>query len=115
VNPPSIPSTVPLLGQAEKAELEKLIRERLEALHRRDGGTALLDPQLRIVVTGNGVQLDHGEMRDPLSAVEVKSLFTALCYTDSGGDSMPIEAVKSLAGEALTTLAAEINRYSPPA
>ena len=107
-------TSVPLLGQAEKNELEKLIRERFEALHRREGGTALLNPALRVVVTGNGVQLDHGEARDPLSAVEVKTLFTALCYIDGGGESMPVDAVKSLATEAANAAAVEINRYSPP-
>ena len=105
---------MPLLGQAEKTELEKLIRERFEALHRREGGAALLNPALRVVVTGSGVQLDHGEARDPLAAVEVKSLFTALCYIDGGGESMPADAVRSLASEAANAAAVEVNRYSPP-
>jgi ribosomal protein L12E/L44/L45/RPP1/RPP2 len=106
---------VPLLGQAEKAELEKLILERFEALYGREGGSALLHPELRVVVNARGVELDHGEARDPLAAVEVKNLFTALCYATGGTAALPKEALESLATEATSAAAAAINRYSPPA
>lgn len=106
---------VPLLGPAEKAELEQLILERFEALHGRDGGAALLHPELRVVVHAYGVELDHGETRDPLAAIEVKGLFTALCYSSGGTPEVPREALGSLATEATTAAAAAINRYSPPA
>lgn len=106
---------MPLLGQAEKAELEKLILERFEALYGREGGTALLHPGLRVVVHASGVDLDYGEARDPLAAVEVKNLFTALCYSTGGTASLPQEALEPLATEATSAAAAAINRYSPPA
>ena len=104
---------MPLLGQAEKAELEKLILERFSALYAKEGGSALLHPELRVVVNARGVELDHGESRDPLTAVEVKGLFTALCYATGGTASLPQEALGSLATEATSAAAAAINKYSP--
>jgi hypothetical protein len=104
---------VPLLGQAEKAELEKLILERFNALHTKEGGSALLHPELRVVVNARGVELDHGETRDPLAAVEVKGLFTALCYATGGTAALPQEALGALATEATSAAAAAINKYSP--
>ena len=103
---------MPLLGQAEKAELETLILERLEGLYGKAGGSALLHPDLRVVVNASGVELDHGETRDALTAVEVKTLFTALCYATGGTPSLPQEALHPLATEATSAAAAAINRLS---
>lgn len=111
--PQEEPPDVPLLGQAEKAELEKLILERFEALYGKEGGSALLHPALRVVVNARGVDLDHGESQDPLAAVEVKNLFTALCYSTGGTASLPLESLGSLATEATSAAAAIINRYAP--
>lgn len=113
---PSAPKNdrdVPLLGQAEKAELEKLILERFEALYGKEGGSALLHPDLRVVVNARGVDLDHGEARDPLTAVEVRTLFTALCYATGGTAALPRESLHALATEATSAAAAAINRLSP--
>jgi hypothetical protein len=103
---------VPLLGPREKAELEKLILERFNALFDGQGGRAFLDPKLRVVVDPAGVAVDHGETGDPLAAVEVKSLFTALCYITSGTEAMPRDALESLATEATSAAAAAINRIA---
>lgn len=110
--PPNL-QDVPLLGQAEKAELEKLILERFEALYGKEGGSALLHPDLRVVVNARGVELDHGGTQDALTAVEVKTLFTALCYATGGTASLPQEALHPLATEATSAAAAAINRLSP--
>jgi hypothetical protein len=110
--PPTDLPDVPLLGQAEKAELEKLILERFRSLYGKEGGSALLHPQLRVVVNARGVELDHGEAQDPLAVVEVKNLFTALCYATGGTASLPMESLESLATEATSAAAAIINRYS---
>ena len=104
---------MPLLGHAEKAELEKLILERLEALYRQQGAAAILHPRLRVVVHGKGVELDHGDTRDPLAAVEVRTLFTALCYAEGGDAAMPEAALATLATEAMTAAAVQVNRIVP--
>ena len=101
---------VPLLGHSEKAELEKLILARFLALFDSKGGSALLDPKLRVVVDSRGVDLDYGETADPLAAVDVKTLFTALCYMTGGTASVPRDAVESLATEATSAAAGQINR-----
>jgi hypothetical protein len=101
---------MPLLGNAEKAELEKLILDRLTEHYETHGSDALLVEGLRIVATANGVALDKGEARDPLAMVEVRSLFTALCYVTSGTDPLPRDALGSLASEATSAVAAQINR-----
>src|SRR4051794_24951747 len=83
---------VPLLGNAEKGELEDLILERFYELYDREGSSALLAEGLRVVVTVDGVALDAGEARDPLAAVMVRSLFTALCYVTGGTLALPRDA-----------------------
>lgn len=103
---------MPLLGPREKAELEKLILERFNALFDAHGGRAFLDPTLRLVVDGKGVAVDHGESADPLAAVEVKTLFTALCYLTSGTEALPRESLDALATEATSAAAAIINRIA---
>jgi hypothetical protein len=105
---------VPLLGKAEKAQLEALILEKLAEHHQRHGAGALLAEDVRIVVHGSGVTIDHGEMADPLAAVPVRGLFTALCYIDSSSTDIPAEALPPLAAEATAAAATQINRIGAP-
>ena len=104
---------LPLLGNAEKGELERLILERLTDHYERHGSSALLAEGLRIVVNASGVEIDGGETADPLAAVQVRSLFTALCYLSAGSPAMPREALEPLATEATSVAAAHINRIAP--
>jgi len=101
---------VPLLGKAEKGQLEQLILQRITDHYEKHGSAALLDEGLRIVVDAQGVQIDRGEMPDPLAAVPVRSLFTALCYLAAEAPMVPRDALPSLATEATSAAAAQINR-----
>lgn len=101
---------MPLLGNTEKAELESLILERLTDHYERHGPAALLVEGLRVVVNANGVAIDAGESADPLAAVPVRSLFTALCYVTGGTAALPRDALESLATEATSAAAQQINR-----
>src|ERR1700741_4406356 len=65
--------SVPLLGNAEKGELERLILEPLTDHYDRNGSSALLAEGLRVIVNVNGVALDSGEHPDPLAAVEIRT------------------------------------------
>ena len=103
---------MPLLGKAEKAQLEELILEVLTRYFEANGPTALLDEGVRVVVNGHGVEIDRGDARDPLAAVPVRSLFTALCYLDSPTLAVPRDALASLATEATSAAAAQINRIT---
>ena len=103
---------VPLLGKAEKAQLEELILEKLTTHYEAHGSSALLDDGLRVVVQASGVSLDKGEIADPLAAVPVRSLFTALCYLTAGTPAVPRDALPSLATEATSAAAAQINRIA---
>lgn len=103
---------MPLLGNAEKAELEREILGRLTERYDAQGPGALLASGLRVVVNGSGIALDMGEARDPLAAVEVRSLFTAVCYVSSGVLSIPRDALASLAQEASHAVAAQVNRIA---
>lgn len=103
---------MPLLGNAEKAELEKLIRDRFTEYFDAHGAGALLADGLRIVVSASGVALDAGEARDALATVEVRTLFTALCYASAGTPALPRDALAALAAEATGTIAAQINRIA---
>jgi len=98
---------VPLLGNAEKAELERLILERLQ-----HGSSALLVEGVRVVVDVDGVRIDTGETPDPLACVEVRSLFTALCYVTGGTLAIPPDALTALATEATSATAQQINRIA---
>ena len=104
---------MPLLGNAEKAELERLILERLVETYDARGSGALLEEGLRVVVNGDGITLDGGEVPDPLAAVEVRALFTALCYVTGGTTALPRDALEPLASEATSALSAQINRIAP--
>jgi hypothetical protein len=101
---------MPLLGNAEKAELEKLILDRFTEHYDANGSSALLVEGLRVVVTAAGISLDSGEIQDALAAVEVRTLFTALCYVTGGTLALPRDALQSLASEATSSAAAQINR-----
>jgi hypothetical protein len=103
---------MPLLGNAEKAELEKLILERLVQRYESRGSGALLDEGLRVVAKGDGIALDEGEIGNPLAAVELRSLFTALCYVTGGTTALPRDALEPLASEAASALSAQINRIA---
>ena len=104
---------VPLLGNAEKGELERLILANLSEHYERHGSSALLAEGLRVVVNVDGVAIDFGETRDPLAAVVVRSLFTALCYSTSGTLALPRDALRPLATEATSAAAQQINRLAP--
>lgn len=103
---------MPLLGNAEKAELERLILERLTQYHEQNGSSALLLEGVRVVVQVDGVSIDTGEAKDPLAAVEVRSLFTALCYLTGGSPALPPDALTALATEATSATAQQINRIA---
>jgi hypothetical protein len=103
---------VPLLGNAEKAELETLILAKFTEHYERHGPGGLLAEGLRVVVNGAGVALDKGEMRHPLAAVEIRTLFTALCYLTGSTEAMPRDALGSLATEATSAAAAQVNRIT---
>lgn len=105
---------MPLLGKAEKAQLEELILAKLTEYFDRNGAPSLLAEGVRVVVHGEGVEVDDGgRWRDPLAAVAVKTLFTALCYLDGPTPALPREALPALAGEAMNATAAQINRLAP--
>jgi hypothetical protein len=103
---------VPLLGNAEKGELERLILARLAEHHEQHGSSALLLEGVRIIVNVEGVAIDAGETPDPLAAVEVRTLFTALCYVTGGTLALPRDALESLATEATSAAAQQINRIA---
>ena len=103
---------MPLLGKAEKAQLEELVLEKLTAFFEANGPTALLDEGVRVIVHGHGVEIDRGTVPDPLAAVPVRTLFTALCYLDTPSLAVPRDALASLATEATSAAAAQINRIA---
>ena len=105
-------AAVPLLGNAEKAELEQLILSKLTEHYEKNGSSALLQEGLRVVVNGAGVLLDSGETPHALAAVEIRSLFTALCYVTGGTLALPRDALGSLATEATSAAAAQVNRIA---
>lgn len=104
---------MPLLGKVEKGELEELVLRTLQSHYDDHGPAAILVDGLRVVVHARGVTLDHGEDADPLAAVSVRTLFTALCYLPEGSPALPREALESLATEATSVAAAHINRILP--
>lgn len=104
---------MPLLGNAEKGELERLILARFTEHYESHGSSALLAEGLRLVVSVDGVKLDGGETPDPLAAVEVRTLFTALCYLTGGTLALPRDSLEALATEATSAAAQQINRIAP--
>lgn len=99
-----------LLGKAEKGQLEELVLGTLQAHYDTHGPGALLEEDLRVVVTARGVDLDRGENPDPLAAVPIRTLFTALCYLTAGSPTMPRDALGALSTEAAGACATQINR-----
>ena len=112
VDLPTNRARVPLLGNAEKGELERLILARFTEHYDAHGSSALLAEGLRLVVNVEGVKLDTGETSDPLAAVEVRSLFTALCYLTGGTLALPRDSLAALATEATSAAAQQINRIA---
>ena len=107
---PRIP--VPLLGKAEKSQLEQLIIAALNKHYDSKGAHALLNERARVVVDPTGVTVDEGEIQDPLAAVPLRTLFTTLCYVSAGAPTVPRDALESLATEATSAAAAQINRIA---
>jgi hypothetical protein len=109
-------AAVPLLGPREKAELETLILEHLTKHYEQNGPQALLVPGLHLGVSAGGVRLAPSalELAGALACVEIRTLFTALCYIAANdGQGVPREALDSLATEATSAAAAQINRIVP--
>ena len=104
---------MPLLGKAEKGQLEELVLGKLQAHYDAHGAGALLEETLRVVVTARGIDLDRGENADPLAAVPIRTLFTALCYLTAGSPTMPRDALGALSTEATSACATQINRLGP--
>ena len=106
-----------LLGPQEKRELEALILERLGAHYDDNGPESLLVPGLAVAINAKGVWIVPPGL-DPsgnLASVEVRTLFTALCYlANEGPSAMPREALATLATEAASATAAQINKLSAP-
>ena len=100
-----------LLGKDEKRELEALILERLVEHYDTHGSGALLAERIRLVVDGGGVRIDNGETEEALAAVQVRELFTALCYVTAGTPALPRDALEPLATEATSALSTQINRF----
>ena len=106
---------MPLLGPREKNELEALILERFHEHFDRHGPDALLAPGLAVGVSSRGVRIaaNAGDLADQLATVEVRTLFTALCYVATNELGMPRTALKALATEATSAAATQINRLVP--
>lgn len=106
---------MPLLGREEKAELEAMIHARLTARYDDGGPDALMAPRLSVVLRSGGITLEPATAAaDVLACVEIQGLFTALCYRASdGGPPMPRDALASLATEAASAAAAQVNRIAP--
>jgi hypothetical protein len=106
-----------LLGTQEKRELEALILERLGQHYDLNGPESLLEPGLTVGVTTKGVTIIPPglDTSDTLAQVEVRTLFTALCYlANEGPSTLPRDALATLATEAATATAAQINRIASP-
>jgi hypothetical protein len=108
--------TTPLLGPKEKGELEALILTLLEEHYTAHGAKALLEPGLLIVVSTNGPAIVPRALDSSvnLARVEIRHLFTALCYLagDTGAAAMARDALPSLATEATSITAAQINKLA---
>jgi hypothetical protein len=105
---------MPLLGPREKGELESLILKELTAYWDAHGSQGLLDPGRGIALDVSGPLIVDGNNPHVLAFVEVRTLFTALCHLSADGPgSMPRDSLASLATEATSSLAAQVNRFVP--
>ncbi|MBL0142415.1 MAG: hypothetical protein IPP91_10060 [Betaproteobacteria bacterium] len=102
---------MPLLGPREKSELERLILERLTEYWNAHGSVDLLAPGVSLALDTKGPTIDVAGTGDALASVEIRTLFTALCHLSSDGPgSLPRDSLGSLATEATSALAAQVNR-----
>ena len=105
---------MPLLGPKEKGELEKLVYGQIVDHWDAHGSTGLLAPGISIVLDTGGPSIIDAAPADALASVEIRTLFTALCHLSADGPgSMPRDSLDSLATEATSALAAQVNRIVP--
>ena len=107
---------MPLLGPNEKGELEQLVLEKLVAYWDAHGSAGLLEAGVSIVVDASGARIAASPATGDavLASVEVRSLFTALCYLSADGPGIiPRDVLASLADEAATAVATQVNRIAP--
>ena len=105
---------MPLLGPVEKGELERLILAQLVAYWNANGSGGLLAPGVTLVLDTKGPVIASAGDKGALASVEIRTLFTALCHLSADGPgSMPRDSLGSLATEATSSLAAQVNRLVP--
>ena len=66
-----------------------------------------------MIQTGSNRSRVESVATTPDAAVEVRSLFTALCYLTGGTQALPRDSLESLATEATSAAAQQINRIVP--
>jgi hypothetical protein len=102
---------MPLLGPKEKAELERLILKAFDAYWTQHGSNGLLAPGMSVLLDTTGPSIVDFTPSNALAAVEIRTLFTALCHLSADGPgSMPQDSLASLATEATSSLATQVNR-----
>ncbi len=105
---------MPLLGPKEKGELETLVYNQLVDYWNAHGSGVLLAPGMSIVLDTGGPSISGAVPAHALASVEIRTLFTALCHLSADGPgSMPRDSLDSLATEATSALAAQVNRLAP--
>jgi hypothetical protein len=107
---------MPLLGPEEKGELETLVLAKLVAYWNSHGSAGLIAPGVSVVVDASGPSVAPNPTDDAtaLASIEVCTLFTALCYLSADGPGMiPRDALPSLATEATSAIATQVNRITP--
>jgi hypothetical protein len=104
---------MPLLGPKEKAELERLILEAFDAYWNEHGSNGLLAPGMCVLLDTTGPSIVDFAPSNALAVVEIRTLFTALCHLSADGPgSMPKDSLDSLATEATSSLATQVNRLA---
>jgi hypothetical protein len=113
LKPPGGREAMPLLGPREKGELEELILARLVAHWDAHGSDGLLAPGTCLALGTKGPEIVGAYAGNALACVEIRTLFTALCHLSADGPgSMPRDSLDSLATEATSALAAQVNRLA---
>ncbi len=103
-----------LLGPAEKDELQAILLAQLTAYWNSHGSRGILGPGVFIALGAKGPALVAAADPQALACVEVRTLFTALCHLkDEGPGAFTHESLASLAAEAASALATQVNRLSP--